>query len=160
MLRAPCGDAALVPCSQAAVERVATMQDVGPDLERVGQVVEELFPEALGVWVYGSVADGTANEASDIDIAILGERPIRLGWGELERIGELSGRVGRSVDLVDLRSVPPLLQFEVFARGRRVVARDPTLCDRYETMAVSRYQRLNEERREIFEAIGQRGTVY
>jgi predicted nucleotidyltransferase len=142
------------------VERTATMQDVASDLERAGRVVEELFPEALGVWVYGSMADGTANEASDIDIAVLGERPIRLGWDELGRIGELSLRLGRSVDLVDLRSVSPLLQFEVFARGERVAARDPQLCDRYETMAISRYQRLNVERREIFEAIARRGTVY
>lgn len=130
------------------------------ELEKIGQVVEELFPEAIGVWIYGSMADGTANEASDIDIAILGREPVRLGWDELERIGELSGRLGRSVDLVDLRSVPPLLQFEVFARGERLAARDPRLCDRYETMAISRYQRLNVERREIFEAIGERGTVY
>ncbi len=27
------------------------------DAAKVGRVVEELFPEALGVWVYGSFAD-------------------------------------------------------------------------------------------------------
>jgi predicted nucleotidyltransferase len=130
------------------------------DLAEVGRVVEELFPEALGVWVYGSMADGTARPDSDLDIAILGQEPIRLGWDELERIGELSLRLGREVDLVDLRSVPPLLQFEVFANGQRVAARDPRLCDFFETTAVSRFQRLNVERREIFEAIRERGTVF
>lgn len=134
--------------------------DEKADLARIGQLVEELFPEAQGVWVYGSVADGTARPDSDIDIAILGNEPIPLGWNEIERIGELSARLGRAADLVDLRSVPPLLQFEVVARGQRVAARDPALCDRFETTAVSRYQRLNVERRELFAAIRERGSVY
>jgi predicted nucleotidyltransferase len=131
-----------------------------PDLARIGQVVEELFPEALGVWVYGSLADGTARRDSDIDIAILGAAPIPLGWHEVDRIGNLSARFGRAADLVDLRHVPPRLQFEVLARGQRVAARDPALCNRFETTAVSRYQRLNVERREMFAAIRERGSVY
>src|SRR5690349_5972495 len=101
------------------------------DMAEVGRVVEELFPEALGVWVYGSFADGSANDESDIDIAIIGREPIPLGWDELTRIGELSLRLGRDVDLVDLRSVGALLRFEVVTRGARAAARDPLLCDRF-----------------------------
>ena len=125
----------------------------------MGRVVEALFPEALGVWIYGSVADGTARADSDIDIAILPDRPID-GWERHERAAEIGARLHREVDLVDLRTVPPVLRFEVFANGRRVAGRDPSTCNFFETTAVSAYQRLNIERREVFAAIRERGTIY
>ena len=70
----------------------------------VGRVVEELFPEALGVWIYGSFADGSARADSDIDIAILPGAPL----GQLEQVRAGAGRGGelhREVDLVDLTRV-------------------------------------------------------
>jgi uncharacterized protein len=130
------------------------------DLGKVGRLVEELFPEALGVWVYGSFAENAAREDSDIDIAILSKAPLAFDWHDLGRIGDLDGRLGRRIDLVDLKRVSPLLRFEVFSHGVRVAARDPVACDFFETRSISEFQRLNLERREIFEAIRERGTVY
>jgi predicted nucleotidyltransferase len=132
----------------------------GIDLAEVGRIVEEAFPEAVGVWVYGSMADGTARPDSDLDIAILGREPIRLGWDELERIGELSLRLGREVDLVDLRSVPALLRFEVVTRGIRVAAREPLTCDRFETQVISAYQQYYAEQRPRLADIRERGRVF
>jgi uncharacterized protein len=133
---------------------------IAVDPAEVAQVVQEIFAEALGVWVYGSFADGGARKDSDIDIAILPERPIEVDWDYFDRVGELVSRLGREVDLVDLHRVPPLLRFEVFQGGVRVAARDHVACDFYETAAVSGYRRLNEERRELLQEIGRRGTVY
>jgi predicted nucleotidyltransferase len=133
---------------------------VAVDPKEVARVVEEIFPEALGVWIYGSFADGSARADSDIDVAILAERPLESGWEDLDRRGDLTLRLGRDVDLVDLRKVPPLLRFEVFSSGVRIAARNPLACDFFETAAVSGYQRLNVERREIMDAIAARGTVY
>lgn len=126
----------------------------------VAQAVEEIFPEALGVWIYGSFADGTARKDSDIDIAILPERRLLVDWDYFGRIGELISRLHRDVDLVDLRAVSPLLRYEVFTHGRRIAARDPLACDRFETTAISAYQRLNVERRDLLAAIRERGSVY
>ena len=133
---------------------------IAVDPAEVARVVEEIFPEALGVWIYGSFADGSARKDSDVDIAILPERPIEVDWDHFGRVGDLVSRLGREVDLVDLRRVPPLLRFEVFQSGVRVAARDPTACDFFETAAVSGYQRLNVERHELLQAIHERGTVY
>lgn len=133
--------------------------DLAIDPDEVGRLVEELFPEALGVWVYGSVATGSARRDSDIDIAILPDRLIDV-VGRWERAQEVAWKLRRDVDLVDLTVAPPLLRFEVFADGRRLAARDPVACDRFEMTAVSQYQRLNEERREMFDEIARRGTVY
>lgn len=48
------------------------------DPAAVSRVVEDVFPEALGVWIYGSYAQGCARRDSDLDIAILPDRPIDL----------------------------------------------------------------------------------
>ena len=124
----------------------------------VARVVEEIFPEALGVWIYGSFADGSAR--TDSDIEILPEAPLVYDWDYLARLGDLASRLSRATDLVDLRRVPPLLRFEVFQAGLRIAARNPTACDFFETAAVSAYQRLNVERRDLLQEIRQRGTVY
>lgn len=129
-----------------------------PDLARIGRVVEELFPEALGVWVYGSVAQGRARAGSDLDIAILPSRPIDL-WDRHERAIEVGYRLGRDVDLVDLRRVSSVLRFEVVAHGQRVTARDPWACDLFETKALKDFQRLNEDQREHLAAIRRTGTL-
>lgn len=125
----------------------------------LARVVQEVFPEALGVWLYGSFADDTARADSDIDLALLAATPLDKGdrW---DRAIELGARLPRPIDLIDLRTVPPALRYEVFSRGRRVAARDPLACDRFETTSISQFQRLNVERRELFAAIAERGTVY
>ncbi len=123
---------------------------IDPDL--VARAVLELFPDVLGVWLFGSFAEGRARPDSDVDIAILPEQPLELDDDYLEKLGRLSMRFGRLVDLVDLRMAPPVLRFEVFSEGMRIAARDPVACDFFETTAISAYQRLNVERREIMEA--------
>ena len=85
---------------------------IAVDPDEVAHVVEELFPEALGVWIYGSFVDGSARRDSDIDIGILPERPLAMDWDDFGRIGELAFRLGRDVDLVDLTRVSDLLRYE------------------------------------------------
>ena len=113
----------------------------------IGRVVEEVFPEALGVWIYGSYAQGRARRDSDLDIAILPDRPIDA-WERLERAQDVATGVHREVDLVDLRKVSPVLRFEVVTRGQRVAVRDAYACDLFETVAIKMFQRLNEGQRE------------
>ncbi len=64
---------------------------------------------------------------SDLDIAILPDRLIDP-WDRHERAAQVASRIGRDVDLVDLRRVSSVLRFEVVARGWRVAARDPWAC--------------------------------
>lgn len=131
---------------------------VAIDSRAVARAVEELFPEALGVWVYGSFADGYARRDSDIDVAILPDGPLDT-WERHERAEEVASRLGREVDLVDLRKVGTVLRFEVAVRGLRVAARDPFACDLFETAAMSMFQRLQEAQREHFAEILARGSI-
>jgi predicted nucleotidyltransferase len=128
------------------------------DPRAVARIVEEIFPEALGVWIYGSFAQGRARPGSDLDIAILPDRAID-SWDKFERAQEVASRLGHDVDLVDLRRVSPVLRFEVVTRGMRAGARDPYACDVFETAALTMFQRLNEGQREHLAAIKARGTV-
>ena len=125
----------------------------------VGRVVEELFPEALGVWIYGSFADGSARADSDIDIAILPGAPLD-SWSRFERAQDVAGELHREVDLVDLTRVSDLLRYEALSPGIRVAARDPSACDRFELVALAKYSGLRDELRAWVAEIGERGTVY
>ncbi len=86
--------------SGGAVLRSRVDPDLAIDPAEVGRAVEELVPEALGVWVYGSFADGYARRDSDVDIAVLPDWPLDA-WDVHERATTLAERLGREVDLVD-----------------------------------------------------------
>jgi uncharacterized protein len=131
---------------------------VAVDPAEVARVVEEIFPEALGVWVYGSFPQGRARRGSDLDIAILPDRPIDR-WERFERAQDVAARLHRDVDLINLREVSPVLRFEVVSRGIRVGARDGYAADVFETAAIKMFQRLNESQREHLTAIKASGSV-
>lgn len=72
--------------------------------------------------VFGSQARGTAGPHSDIDILYTLQPGRRLGW-EIEQLAdELGVLFGRTVDLVSLRALHPLLQPSVLAEARPVYA--------------------------------------
>ena len=71
--------------------------------------------------MFGSVARGTARSDSDVDVGVMcdvddGLPALRV---TLERA------VGRSVDLVSLRTAPPLRRFEIARVGQLLLERDP-----------------------------------
>jgi predicted nucleotidyltransferase len=132
---------------------------VAIDPKEVGRVVEEVFPEALGVWIYGSFADGWARKDSDIDIAILPDSVLD-SWDVFERAQDVAGRLHRDVDLVDLTRVSDVLRHEVFGRGIRVAAREPLVCDRFEVTSMAKFLELNDSMRDWLREIRERGTVY
>ncbi len=89
-------------------------------------------------YVLGSVARGTAGPSSDIDVAVLLDHG---SDGEhLDAVREAIERVcRREVDLIDLRSAPPLLRREVLREGVLVVSRDERERGRFEMQALAEY---------------------
>ena len=81
-------------------------------------------PRVLGVWLFGSQADGTATPRSDIDLAVLFERDLTLDE-ELTFQVAVCDTLGAydKVDIVDLNRASLLLQRRTIA-GELIYERD------------------------------------
>jgi len=133
-------------------------------LKRVDLALEEALKllvgrlNPLGVYLFGSPASGTSRPESDLDLAVLGERPYDP-WDLFQVASLLSRLVGREVDLVDLRQAPLALQAQVAAFGQALYLRENE-AERFLDLALKAYARLNEERAGLIQDILKRGLVY
>ena len=88
------------------------------------QALERSFVPLSHAIVFGSVAGGTANPASDIDVAVaVPDRPLS-SEEKLDLIERLAEATGRPVDLVDLRTVGEPLLGEILRNGVRLIGSD------------------------------------
>lgn len=111
------------------------------------------------VYIFGSQVTEFAHAGSDVDIAILCNQPLSA-----ERRWELSNKLAKllqcDVDIVDLKSVSTVMQFQVIYTGKRIYCKEPGKQEFFETYVYSDYIRLNEQRHEIIEDIKKRGSIY
>lgn len=121
--------------------------------------IQSQLPGVMAVYVFGSAASNEVREDSDIDIAVLGKSvfdPLVL-WDCRQ---SLAVKLGRDVDLIDLRAVSTVLRMQVFTAGHRILDDSNGESGRYESLTYSDYARLNEERAGILKDIKNRGSVY
>lgn len=77
-------------------------------------------------WLFGSLAQDCEQPSSDIDVAVLGERP--LSAADKERLIErLAQESGRPVDLVDLQATRGPIVGRILQEGTRLFCDDTTL---------------------------------
>jgi predicted nucleotidyltransferase len=129
------------------------------DVDAIVRLVREHLGDVVAIYLFGSVARGDDVAGSDVDVAVLGRRPLHA----LERF-DLQERVaralGRDVDLIDLRSASTVLRIQVLQGDVLLFDGDRFARQLFEATALSAYARLNEERREILKDIRARGSVY
>jgi predicted nucleotidyltransferase len=106
-----------------------------------GSITEQLRPlfnrpDLQIVILFGSQAAGEARRESDIDLALLGDRPLDLVSLTTEAIRLLKSS---RVDLVDLRRASPLLMMEVVRKGTLLFERTPGAYLDFCSLAVRRY---------------------
>jgi predicted nucleotidyltransferase len=70
--------------------------------------------------VFGSVAKGTARADSDIDVAVLADRPLTAS-DKIHLIETLAQATGRAVDLIDLATAGHPVLGQVLAHGTRLL---------------------------------------
>lgn len=117
------------------------------------------IPGLLAVYRFGTWGTPDERTNSDIDIAVLAEAPLppERCWDVAQ---QLAGRLGRDVDLVDLRSASTVLTARVVSQGERLFCLNEAVCEAWEDYIYAAYARLNEERRAIIRDIEARGSVY
>jgi len=92
------------------------------EIDRLRDALDD-FDEIRLAIVFGSVGRGRATGSSDLDIAILGERPLSSDL-KSAIISTLARVTGRPIDLVDLSQAGEPLLGEVLKNGTRIIARD------------------------------------
>ena len=123
------------------------------------RIINEAIPDAIAIYRFGSSVTGETHPGSDVDLAVLAPRPLP----PLERFDlqeRLASALGRSVDLLDLRSATTVMRMQVVSKGRLLATGDAAETGRFEDYVFSSYARLNEERKEILEQVLREQTVY
>ena len=110
-------------------------------------------------YLFGSVARGEARPQSDIDVAVLFEKPPapRLDAGPLDLEGALERALCRPVQLVVLNRAPADLVHRVLRDGRVVLDRDRAARIRFEVDKRNEYFDLEPIRR-LYRGLRPRST--
>lgn len=120
--------------------------------------LQKAFPNALGIYAFGSRVQGTANAQSDLDLAVLVAGyadPLQL----FEMANQLADQLGYEVDLLDLRAASTVMQYQVITTGRRLWAKD-VQAGLFEAFVLSEKTSLDEARAELLNEIREDGAVY
>jgi predicted nucleotidyltransferase len=117
------------------------------------------FPHAWAIYVYGSFARGDDSRKSDIDLALLLPPEETIG-DLLSVVSEVSTRVHREVDLIDLRKVGDVLRREVLAEGHILYVSQQDRVLEWEGTAISRYQRYRQEVSDLLNDFQHTGIGY
>jgi predicted nucleotidyltransferase len=121
--------------------------------------ITESFPNVKGVYVFGSFAKGEETQESDLDLAILLDKPadkVKL-WDVAQNIAI---QIQRDVDLIDLLSTSTVFQFQIITTAKNIYSQDFKACDAFEDLTYAMYIRFNESRQEILDDIKKSGKIY
>ena len=136
-----------------------TKQIRAMDITLLAREILQRFPKIHGAYLFGSAATGELRADSDLDIALLQLDAIPPS-DVISLKGFLSERFRRDSDIVDLYRSDSVTAAQVVTTGIEILNSSPRKVAEFETMALSRYALLNEERSEILKDIETTGTIY
>jgi len=111
------------------------------------------------VMVFGSFAQGTQREDSDLDIAYFSEKNL-TNYERFLLAGELAQVCHLDVDLIDIKKIDTVFAAQIFSTGVLLDCTDESEFFKQRMRALSMYVSLNEQRAEILRSIEERGSVY
>jgi predicted nucleotidyltransferase len=126
-----------------------------------GPLVRDILaaiPGVLAIYAFGSRIEGEAHAESDLDLAVL-----VAGYADPLKLwmlsGDLAGKTGCDVDLLDMRAASTIMQHQVLMTGRRLWARQLD-ADLFECFVLSEKTALDEARAGLLADIHERGKIY
>jgi predicted nucleotidyltransferase len=110
-------------------------------IEELARSVLEEQADVVCAWLYGSRARGTARPDSDVDIAVLLERPPPATYAglPLDLEAKLERAIGLSVQVLVMNTAPADLVHRVLRDGRALLERDPPARVRFEVRRRNEY---------------------
>ena len=101
---------------------------MAPSLEQRIRDVLDARSDVQAVYLFGSIARGTARTGSDVDVGVLFDSPPlrQLNGPRFTIEGELERALGRPVDLVVLNDAPVDLRMRVLRDRRLLIDCDPS----------------------------------
>lgn len=85
-------------------------------------------PDVQLAIVFGSLAGGKEKWESDVDIAVDVGRPLTAGE-KMALIGDIAGKTGRPVDLIDLRTAGEPVIGQILKHGVRILGSNSKYAD-------------------------------
>jgi uncharacterized protein len=122
-------------------------------------LLRDRFPELVLIVLFGSEARGDATLESDLDVAVLGGRPLPRPRVAQAR-SDLEVATGRDVHLVDLRTADTVLQHQVMQTGETLYTSGGRGVEGFLDFVLRDYVRLNEARAGILDDIRSRGRIH
>jgi uncharacterized protein len=131
------------------------------EIDKIIQTVTERIPSAQAIYLFGSQAIGMSSAGSDVDIAFFAPFEYKADPVLLYQVQmQLEITLGKDVDFIHLNQESTVLQFQITTTGTHLYVKDTSLVLQYETLVLSMYQRLQEERKDIVDEIISSGKVY
>jgi uncharacterized protein len=131
------------------------------EIDKIVQIVTEQIPTVQCVYLFGSQATGMDSESSDVDIAFFTPFESEEDSVIIHQVKmQLEIALGKDVDFIHLNQVSTVLQFQITTTGTHLYVKNASLVLQYETLVLSMYQRLQEERKDIVDEIISSGKVY
>jgi len=131
--------------------------------EAIVQTVLKHYPAAQAVYLFGGFGTRDERPDSDVDLAVLLPPDQARTAGPLamsELRFKLESLLSKTVDLINLREVPTVLQKEIVMAERRLYTGDDYAAAEFEMLTLSYYLKLNEERAEILTAAAAGGRFH
>lgn len=119
--------------------------------EIIIDILKKEIPKLEALYIFGSYADGTATNTSDIDIAYLTTKALTptKRWDISQKLAIL---LSRDVDLVELAETNTIFRYKILSKCTRIY-REGYDVENFETLAYSFYLRFQEERKPIVDAV-------
>ena len=121
-------------------------------------MLKKEIPTLQALYIFGSYADGTATNTSDIDIAYLTTEALSptQRWDVSQKLASI---LSFDVDLIELSQTNTIFRYQILSKGTRIYGEGYDV-ESFETLAYSFYLRFQEERKPIVDAILENKSVF
>jgi predicted nucleotidyltransferase len=122
------------------------------------KLLQQRLPGLMAVYAFGSQVADTADQNSDLDLAVLVP-----GYADTIDLWDISSDLAEllhcEVDLLDFRAASTVMQYQILTKGQRLYAVDQQVGS-YEATLLSAMTTLNEARAGLLADIKKDGAVY